>query len=249
MFKTSKCLMNLMSEDKEKGILVKIEENMDRAVEEYNDNPIIASAVSSIPVVGSIIHIFVQTRGRQITKQRFLSLCAALKAEIALVDEVKIDRTFLESEEGYDLISKAFRMALETAEDIKMQLYARILVRASILDNASFRHTAKDFLSIVIELSPADLVLAKSFYSTQMDTPADIDHNTQNELNIVKTSGYDGLRSMGNMSRPEYDLSINKLVRAGLIRQVVGSYVGYVGDAHRITHTFRTLMHLLQSLD
>jgi hypothetical protein len=238
-----------VSTDEERSALTKIEEGLVRAVEEYTGNPAISFAVSSIPIFGPIIDIIVQTAGSKISERRFMQLCTSLKAEIALIDETKIDKPFLESEEGYDIIRKTFHTALETAENEKIRLYARILVRAAMLDNARFRHSAKDFLSILLELNPADLTLARTFYQQQKDTPPDIDHKVHNELHVVKQSGYDTLKTTCKMNNAEFDLSLNKLIRAGLIRQVVGSYIGYIGDAHRITHTFRTLMQLLETLD
>lgn len=54
-----------------------------------------------------------------------------------------------------------FYTALETANNDKIRLYARIFVRSAILDNVKFRYHAKDFLSLLLELLPADLVVAR----------------------------------------------------------------------------------------
>jgi hypothetical protein len=43
-------------------------------------------------------------------------------------------------------------------------------------------------------------------------------------------------------------LSTLKLVRVGMLQQVVGMYVSYIGDAYRITPVFRKLVRLIGEL-
>lgn len=51
------------------------------------------------------------------------------------------------------------------------------------------------------------------------------------------------------MNKAQFDLSLSKLVRAGLLRQVIGTYGYYIGDAYRITLSFRMMMKLLEKLE
>lgn len=237
-----------MTSEEEKHVLQKIEKGIVRAIDEYSNNPSVTMAVSSIPTIGPVIDMIIQTTSSQISQRRFLELCRMLKEEIALIDETKIDKSFLESEEGCDLIRKAFRTALETAEDEKIRLYARILVRAAILDNASYRYHSKDFLSILLELSPADLTVAREIYNQQKHHADKIRH-TENQLSAVETSGWKLLPTICKMDETEFDLAVAKLARVNLIKEIVGSYYGYEGGEYRITNTFRRMMKLIEKLD
>jgi hypothetical protein len=99
----------------------------------------------------------------------------------------------------------------------------------------------------LLELLPADLAVAREIYKQQKDTPADIiDPNVTNELDIVRNSGFYRLPELTKLEKPEFDLALAKLVRTGLIRQVVGSYLENKGEAYRITHTFRKMMDLIE---
>ena len=71
----------------------------------------------------------------------------------------------------------------------------------------------------------------------------------QNELKAVKESGWDRLPEITEMNNSNFDLAVTKLVRTGLLRQVIGTYTSYIGDAYRITPVFRTLMKLLDELN
>ncbi|MDQ4014807.1 MAG: hypothetical protein M3136_03480 [Thermoproteota archaeon] len=235
-----------MSTDEKHGILTKIEKGIERAADEYASNPAISLAFSSIPGIGPIIDNMLHATAGEIQKRRYLKLWTGLKAEVALVDETKIDKSFFESEEFYDLIRKTFYTALETANSDKIRLYARILVHSVLLDNAKFRYHAKDFLSLLLGLLPADLVVAREIYKQQKDTPTDIQPEVMSEVQIVRNSGFYEVRELTGLDKAEFDLALTKLVRAGLVRQVVGSYIGYAGDAYRITHTFRKMMDLVE---
>jgi hypothetical protein len=113
-----------VSTDEKHGILTKIEKGIERAADEYASNPAISLAFSSIPGIGPIIDNMLHATAGKIQKRRYLKLWTGLKAEVALVDETKIDKSFFESEEFYDLIRKTFYTALETANSDKIRLYA-----------------------------------------------------------------------------------------------------------------------------
>jgi hypothetical protein len=98
----------------------------------------------------------------------------------------------------------------------------------------------------LLELLPADLVVAREIYKQQKDTPTDIQPEVMSEVQIVRNSGFYEVRELTGLDKTEFDLALTKLVRAGLVRQVVRSYIGYAGDAYRITHTFRKMMDLVE---
>lgn len=69
---------------------------------------------------------------------------------------------------------------------------------------------------------------------------------TDNEVKLVKESGFYELRKSLSLDDAQYGLAITKLSRAGLIRQVVGSYLGYTGGAYMIIPVFRKMIDLIQ---
>jgi hypothetical protein len=88
--------------------------------------------------------------------------------------------------------------------------------------------------------------VAREIFKRQKETPADIQPNVDNELRIVRESGFYQVRELLSLDKAVYDLAITKLVRMGLIRQAVGSYMNNPGDAYRITHTFTKIMDLIE---
>ena len=169
--------------------------------------------------------------------------------EALLIDQSKIDRSYFETEEFYDFVRRALENTARTRDRTKIKLYARILVRAPILDNAVFRSSIEDFFSILLELSPTDLHLARAAFKQQKDLAEEFISIEQDELRHVKESGWDDLSNTLGMDKSQFGLSVAKLVRVGLLRQVIGTYQSYIGDAYSITPVFRTLMKLVEKLE
>jgi DNA-binding MarR family transcriptional regulator len=235
------------ADDEDKRIWGKIEKLVARATDEYTSRPDISLYVSSIPIIGPIIDHTFRIKASEIQMGSIVTLFDALEAEISQVDKTKIDKQYLESIEGYDIFRKMLIATLETINNNKIRLYARILIRSAILDNSKFRYYSKDFISLLLELSPPDLQVARNMYKQQKDTPADeINRKALDEVEIVERSGFRQLRELLGLDKAEFDLALTKLVRAGLIRQVVGSYDQYTGDLYAITRTFRKMMELIE---
>ena len=203
-------------------MIKKVENVILRAV----DDPAIYHSLSSSPPEIAILASILPAARSEILSRRYNQLVTELKVEADLIDQTKVDKSFFKNEEFYDLFVKALRSTFETTNNHKIQLYARILLRPAILDNAEFKYYAKDFVSIISELSPPDLQLAREIYKQQMNIRADeINRGVLNELHLVDKSGFYRLREVVRFDKAEFDLALTKLVRAGLIRQVVGSSI------------------------
>jgi hypothetical protein len=65
------------------------------------------------------------------------------------------------------------------------------------------------------------------------------------ELKFVRDSGWKNLQQICKLGDVDFLLSLTKLSNAGLIKEVVGSYVGYQGAHYIITSTFQRLMSMI----
>jgi hypothetical protein len=234
-----------VDEDVKHPVLMKVQPQIEKAVEWYSNKSELRAIICGVPFIGSAMDVYFATEGQKITQKRFLKALEVLTEELKVMNESKVDKPYLETEEFTDLIVKMLEKSVKTSSEQKIRLYCKVIRGTISLDNTGHRYNAEDFLDIISELSIPDMRLASEIYKQQKDTPADIKHSLQNELDIVKKSGYDNLPSICGMNSAEFNIAMANLVRATLVQQVIGSYVGYVGDAHRITHTFRMLMALI----
>jgi hypothetical protein len=238
-----------MSSEGKKRIIKRMDETIEHVASKFFADPTLGWILSNIPDYGPAIRSIMTVVEGTILRRRMSDLFDSIQEETLLIDQTKIDLAYFETEECYDIIRRIFEYTLRTRDKSKIKLYARILVRTPILGNAVFRHTVEDFLLMLVELSPADLVLAREVFKQQQTIPDDFANIEQNELKTIKESGWSNLPSITGMNKSEFSLSVTKLVRTGLLRQVIGTYASYIGDAYRITPFFRDLMKFIEKLE
>lgn len=120
------------------------------------------AAVAAIPLVGSTIDAFLGTRGQNIAAQRLERTIQGIQRQIVAVDMSKLDGAFLESEEFYDLLWRAFEEGQRTANHQKVALYVRILLQS--LQAPPFRENAHEYLALLAELSSTEIQVAAAAY-------------------------------------------------------------------------------------
>lgn len=122
--------------------------------------PNLGGIVASIPYIGSSIDAMFSGYGEKIRQRRIDQTITILKDDMAKTEQKKIDKTFLDGEEFYDLVLRVFRYSLRTRHSKKITLYCKILAGSVLLDNRNERHSAEDFLGFVSELSLIDIRVA-----------------------------------------------------------------------------------------
>jgi hypothetical protein len=127
------------------------------------------------------------------------------------------------------------------------------LIGSSLIENREIRHTGEEILSLVEDLSEVDLRLAREIYRQQEKITYDFDPSTPNEvtpeekseLKFVRESGWNTLRERCKMDEDTYSVSLLKLSRAGLIKEIVGTYSSYGGHKYIITPLFQRLIKII----
>jgi hypothetical protein len=116
-----------------------------------------------------------------------------------------------------------------------------------LIENLEERSSAEDFIGFIDELSFKDLKLGLKMYEQQRDIPEKFDPDKGNtELKFALEHGWHDLRAMCQLTEVEFRISLGKLVRTNLIKEIVGPYVNYPGGAYLITPTFQKLMKFVQ---
>jgi hypothetical protein len=241
---------------------VKAQEKIEEAASRILDDPAMTNAISSIPVFGPVFQTVLSFIERQAMQRRFLELLGNLREEVLLIDQVKIDRMFFDTEEFYDIFRKVLESSAKTRHNEKIKLYGRILVRTALLENARYRRSVEDFLIILAELSPADLVVGREIYKQQKDIEIITGKETfpedsmmiaglytgqqRNALQIIREEGWDRLPQICGIDDVEFRIALIKLSRAGLIKEITGGFMDYTGGLYHLTPVFRRLMHIIQ---
>lgn len=159
-----------------------------------------------------------------------------------------VDFEYINGEEFYDTLRRVIEYSIRTRHQEKIRWYCRILIGSALLDNINERQSAEDFLVFLSELTTTDLRVGKEIYEQQKAMPEKFDVNStnSNELQSILSIGWSGIPEKLGLSEMDFNISLIKLARAGLIKEIVGTYTGYAGDVYRITPAFKRLMKLVQ---
>jgi hypothetical protein len=148
-------------EDKHKDkakLLDKIEEGYERVAKAYSENYEYQATLQSIPIIGPVVDLMIKEISSKIGKRRFDELHTLLIESMNLIDQYKVDYPYLESEDFYSLFYKFFERPMRDRYKEKRILYVKILSNSILIENSSLRDNSEDFLNILDDLTPKDLM-------------------------------------------------------------------------------------------
>ena len=218
-----------------------ISQRLAKAVQVYSNNTVLRVIVNAIPYIGGSLDVLLWGRGHRIAQERLKSLLEQLQTDMGTLNENMIDRTFIESEEWFDLVVKTLESAARTRDSEKIRLYSRIL-RNSVIRRKRETYSPEEYLTILAELTPREVELAKAIYAQQSDNPKE----NENELQWATRKGWGNLAAESGLDEKDVIFLLKRLERTGLIREVTGFYLGYEGGKYVITEAFRKLMDYLE---
>lgn len=213
-----------------------MKDKLSRLDEAYSKKTGWRALVNLIPYVGGSLDVLLTSKAHKLTEQRIESLLAELAQQVGTVDESKIDKDFLESEEWYDMVFRAFEKAIRTRSLEKIKLYSKILVGS--LTNPDNRDHSEDFLEILSELSETEVRLARIIYDLREVHLWDRDGQGLPMPNKF-------LEQCTFIDRNDLPFYMNRLEKVGLIDEQMGSFIDYEGGLYKITPTFDKLMKVI----
>jgi hypothetical protein len=226
----------------------KVEKAVEKAFYYYLDNLELRQAISNIPGIGTALDYMFSSLGQGFQQRRLFETIQCMHEEMIQISESKIDTPFLHTEEFYDFAMKTFDNCSKTRHNDKIRFYCKILVGAVIIDNSTHRHSVEDFLSFLSELSPTDLQVGLEIFKLQKDMPEHFDFEIQEntELGFAVQNGWSDIRNNLQIDEVDFKIALYKLSRAGLIKEIVGTYVSYTGGHYLITPAFKKLMDFIK---
>lgn len=180
----------------------KIESVIQRGLDNYLNNYPLRNAICQIPGIGSMLDYMIISVGQEFQKRRLLQAVQYLNEAMSLIEEVKVDKSFLATEEFYDIMRSTLDACLRTRHDEKIKLYCKVLAGSVVVDNTDERHSAEDFISFISELSLTDIVVASEIYEKQKNVPEkfDMESDENTELKFVVNSGWHDIRNICELS-------------------------------------------------
>lgn len=93
----------------------------------YNDKTILRMAVNAIPYIGGALDLLLSSKWNKIAEKRIEDFFEFVNEKIDTVEEEKINKDFLETEEFADILMECLRSSMKTRERNKIKNFSNIL--------------------------------------------------------------------------------------------------------------------------
>jgi hypothetical protein len=201
-----------------------IENKLVAASQTYADNTALRAAVTAIPFIGGSMDVVFSSIASQVVYRRIWSVIRHLEEEMKSIDEAKINKDFLESEEWFDLVYKTFDEARKTRLDEKHKMFARILVNVSIkqeeIDNI------ERYQGILTDISLTDFKVAAYLVEHVLEA---MNGEYKERKKFWSELAIDGI------SDKQLKQSLARLFTLGLVQERYGAIMDYTGGHYIIS--------------
>ncbi|HKJ77522.1 MAG TPA: hypothetical protein VKA64_10005 [Gammaproteobacteria bacterium] len=212
---------------------------IERAVERYSEFHDLRAAINLIPGIGGSLDALFGGLGSEIAQRRVLHLANTLREEMEQLAESAVDKSFLESEEFRDLSLRAFEAASRTRHEEKVRWYAKIL-RKEVSTDGLRDDSAEAYINTLADLTLREILVAQALWNQQ--GLAQRNHG-ENDLQFATRMGWENLSDeCPGISPEDLPFCLSRLERAGLVREVVGTFLDYEGGVFVVTYAFEKLM-------
>lgn len=227
-----------------------IKDKLVQASKVYADQTAVRAAINLIPYVGGSLDILLSSSGQNFVIRRIETFISELNDQIGQLDKSKINREFLEKEEGFDLIVKAFNSASRTRQNEKLKLYAKI-IKGALTEGKEYQEDDPElYLQIIEELSVKELRVAKCLYELKEVKNKNPEQDNPNGKQDGMTNDAWWLsKQYPEFNKDELVSIFVRLERTGLIKELVGSFIGYGGGQYLINPLFKKFIDFIGQLD
>ena len=219
-----------------------LKETITRASIVYEEQTLFRAAINAIPYVGGTIDVLFSSIGQKFSAKRIEFFIDELKNEISHLQETTINKDYLEKEEGFDLILKAFNASARTRQKEKLILYARI-IKNSLTNGREFEEDEPEtFLKIVEELSVKELRVAMCLYKLKIKKDSNNKDKTSSDIDLLS-------KDYPEFDKDELVSILVRIEKSGLIKEVVSVIVGYAGGNYTITQLFKKFVVFIETFE
>jgi len=197
----------------------------------YNDLPLwIRTAFRNIPYIGTNIDYVMSQKGMKFYKNRIEIFLDNLATEIERLDESKINKEFIQTEEFFEIIRQAIEYSTKAIDNEKILEYAKI-VRSSV---------EIDFVPV---MSPSEMLYVFSGMSKeQVIVLRAINMAIKNGATEIQGYGKSIEAFISIELHSDLMFHIKRIESAGLLTEKTGAILSYSGGSYTLTPTGRKLL-------
>lgn len=200
-------------------------------LEKYSDNTHIRLAVRTlIPYLGDGLDFVFSEGAAKIRAERLNLLLSELEKRLTEIEESKIDKEFLASEEFYEIFTKTMDTAIRTYRKEKIA-YLALFLKNSVKKENSETYYKERVLRIIDELSPIHIQILKTIFDIQYN-----EHDDPTLENIrTPVSNNDLMKDFPDLKRSQIESFANDLIRYNLLADWGIGRMDYTAGRYMIT--------------
>ncbi len=204
---------------------VKLPEVLSTAIDKqsikYAQNYELRSMVQLLPYVGGALDTILSAEGNRIQKERLERFLEALNEGLNKLDEAKIDKVFLESEEFFSLFQMTIEKVIRNYEKEKTRYFKNIFIN-SIKRGKSKTYYKEGFIDIIANLSAIHIAILK-YYFEKIEC-----FKREKRQSVMFTSPNELYQKFNDVIPTYLDAYCNNLLSNGLLRvtAVDGNIIG-----------------------
>lgn len=194
---------------------------------------------------GALAALYV-THGQKKKYERLLKLVENVIEYTRLLEEEKLDDSYVGSEEHMDLLHEVFAAAAKSRDEERLRWYAQLLVGVASSEERE-EYDAEEYVHVLADLTPKQVKVASTIWEQQKDfDQADLERNPP-PSGIRDEWKRENSRSLiPEHFEPDLSLIFRRLQAAGLIEVIFPDQAHYVAGVPRITRQFRRMMDFIE---
>lgn len=216
--------------------LDKIEKPIIKFSKRYCNNIDARTAIKSLPLIGSYLDNLLAYKGSKIIQERMNLFYDELKKSLESLKEEKIDKEFLESDEGFYIFQEILDKVLRSKEKEKIKLLRNIFINSIKLENSKYYYKER-LISIVADLSILHLKILEYYLEREKVFSAE---GRRGEAAFTSLSS---VCQKFNISESQAEAFCNDLVRYNLL------YDARIGTYDYERNQFRTTKNTMELLN
>jgi len=205
----------------------------------YGELNTLRTAISNIPVLGAYIDLTLSMQGQKYVEERLEYLINQLREEMEHIQDAVMNNSFLQTEEGYDLIVRTFSAAAKTRQREKLTMFAKVLRGAYTFKNEP--HDPELYIKLIDELSVRELFVAKIFCELAI---------SEDEKEDEEPSTYDAISLSAKhpeYTRDELQFILPRLEKVGLLKILMVTSFGYSEGTYIPTNQLIIFMRYVEA--
>ena len=223
-----------------------IENELIIASKSYSEDLGQRALISNIPIIGSSIDYIFTKKWSKYYNDRLEIFNNCVIQEFETLDENKVDKEFLKSNEFFDLTLRLIENSVKTRHQEKVQLFSKLL-KSRVLKNYSSNYDSDDFTNTINELIPKDIIIINAFF--ELSEKLKIEREKAEKPNeFFDYITIDKIIEKTDYSKSEISFSISKLIKLGLATESFESTFGMTsGGNYKATEYLNELNKILNA--